>query len=254
MIPLIEAHRGDSSNAPENTLAAFERALVLGVPWIELDVHPAKDGTLMVIHDDTVDRTTDGSGAVSDLSVEHLLRLDAGLKFSSAYAGERIPRLIDVLEMVAPTATRINVEIKSSPPGMDVPQAIVTLLRRFRKQADYVVSSFDLQSLLGVRAIDSAIALALIGSAPEILAHAERHHLPWIHGDRATLTTEAVMRAHAQGIRVNVWTVDQPERLAYWMGIGVDKICTNRPALMLTAAAKSEGQAGEPNDDSDTSP
>ena len=147
MNPLIEAHRGDSSNAPENTRAAFARALRLDVPWIELDVHPARDGTLMVIHDATVDRTTGGSGAVCDLSVEQLLGLDAGLKFSREYAGERIPRLLDVLEMAVPTPTRINIEIKASPPGLNVPQAVVSLLRQFGRQGDFIVSSFDLRAL-----------------------------------------------------------------------------------------------------------
>jgi glycerophosphoryl diester phosphodiesterase len=236
MMPLIEAHRGDSSNAPENTLSAFERALRLGVPWIELDVHPAKDGTLMVIHDDTVDRTTDGSGAVIDLSVAQLSRLDAGRKFSPAYTGERIPRLLDVLEMVAHTATRINVEIKSSPKGMDVPRAVVEVLRRFGKQCDYMVSSFELRCLLDVRAIAPEITLALIGKMPEILTRGEQHHFPWIHGNHTTVTRETVMDAHAQGIHVNVWTVDDAESWPSWRDVGVDMICTNRPALMLTAA------------------
>lgn len=236
MMPLIEAHRGDSHNAPENTLSAFERAFRLGVPWIELDVHPARDGTLMVIHDDTVDRTTDGSGAVCDLSVEQLSRLDAGRKFSPDYTGERIPRLVDVLDRVAPTATRINVEIKSSPEGMDVPGAVVEVLRQFGKHRDYMVSSFELRCLLDVRAIAPDIGLALIGKMPEILTLAEQHHLPWIHGNQSTVTRETVLRAHSQGIRVNVWTVDDVERWPFWRDVGVDKICTNRPALMLAAA------------------
>ena len=89
---VIEAHRGDSANAPENTLSAFERALRLGVPWIELDVHPAADGTLMVIHDPTVDRTTSGSGGVCDMTAGELLRLDAGSWFAPAFAGETAGR------------------------------------------------------------------------------------------------------------------------------------------------------------------
>lgn len=238
MIPLIEAHRGDSSNAPENTHSAFACALRLGVPWIELDVHPARDGTLMVIHDDRVDRTTDGSGAVCELSVDQLSRLDVGVKFSPAYAGERIPRLVDILEMVAPTATRINVEIKSSPRGMHVPQTVVDLMRRFGKQRDYLVSSFDLRSLLDVRAVDSQIPLALIGKMPDLLAQAVRHQLPWIHANHTTVTRDAIMHAHAQGIHVNVWTVDDPERWSFWRDAGVDKICTNRPALLLEAATR----------------
>ena len=233
MTPLIEAHRGDSSNAPENTLAAFERAVRLGVEWIELDVHPAQDGTLMVIHDDTVDRTTDGSGAVCGLSVDELRCLDAGAKFSRAFTGEKIPRLIDVLDMLAPVATRLNVEIKSSPPGLDAPLSMATLLRRFGKQRDYVVSSFDLRALLDVRAIAPELALALIGDGPEILMQAGRHHLPWIHGSHTTVTREIVAQAHSQAISVNVWTVDDLRTLPFWKSVGVDKVCTNRPALML---------------------
>ena len=247
MTPLIEAHRGDSSNAPENTLPAFERAIRLAVPWIELDVHPAKDGTPMVIHDDTVDRTTNGSGAVCDLTVDELLHLDAGSAFSPAYAAEKIPRLIDVLEMVVPTATRLNVEIKSSPQGTNVPQTVVELLHQFGKQREYTVSSFDLHSLVQVRTIDPDITLALIGNGPEILTHAAQHRLPWIHGNHATVTKEIVTRAHAQGIRVNVWTVDCPEKYPLWKAVGVDKLCTNRPARMLAGARQWERQTEVPN-------
>jgi len=233
--PLIEAHRGDSGNAPENTLAAFARALNLGVPWIELDVHPAADGTLMVIHDDTVDRTTDGSGAVGDLTVDELSRLDAGVGFSTIYTGERIPRFLDVLELVAPTQTRINVEIKRPPKGMDVARGVVDCLCAFGKQHEYTVSSFDMQTLLDVRKIDPRITLAPIGKMPDILTKAERHGFPWVHGEQSTVTREAIARAHEQGIRVNVWTVDDPERLPFWMDAGVDKICTNQPAFLLDA-------------------
>ncbi|MEI6491476.1 MAG: glycerophosphodiester phosphodiesterase family protein [Verrucomicrobiota bacterium] len=233
MTPQIEAHRGDSSNAPENTLAAFERANRLGISWIELDVHPAKDGTLMVIHDDTVGRTTDGSGAVCEMSLDELLTLDAGVKFSPEFTGEKIPRLCDVLQKFGSGATRLNVEIKASRPGFDVPQTVAELLHRFDKQRRHVVSSFDLQSLLDVRAIDSELTLALIGNGPEILAQAEHHRLPWIHCKHTTMTGAIVARAHEQGISVNVWTVDDPATIPFWKAIGVDKVCTNRPALWL---------------------
>lgn len=235
-LPLIEAHRGDSANAPENTLAAFDRAICLGVASIELDVRPALDGTLVVIHDETVDRTTDGRGAVRRLSVDDLFRLDAGAKFSPEYAGERIPRLIDVLELARDRATRLNIEIKSSPAGVDVPVAVVDLLRRFGKQNDYTVSSFHLQALLDVRKIAPEITLAIIGNGPDILPQALLHQFPWIHAKHTTITREAVLRAHANSIRVNAWTVDDPATLPDWAKIGVDKICTNRPAQMLAAA------------------
>ncbi|MFW6153809.1 MAG: glycerophosphodiester phosphodiesterase [Planctomycetota bacterium] len=233
---LIEAHRGDSSNAPENTLAAFERAVALGVPSIELDVHAARDGTLMVIHDDTVDRTTNGTGAVADLSCEELGRLDAGAWFSAAYAGQRPPTLLDVLRVVAPAATRLNVEVKASPRGDAVAASLVRLLRQVSKQHEYVVSSFDLACLLEVRRLDDGITLALLGTMPDILPLAEKHTLPWIHCHHKSVTAEGVRRAHDRGIAVNVWTVNDPATLGAWRRLGIDKLCTNRPAAMLAAA------------------
>ena len=233
MSPLIEAHRGDSSNAPENTIAAFERAIRLGVASIELDIHPCKDGTLMVIHDDTVDRTTDGSGSVSDFTVEQLLCLDAGAKFSPEFKGERIPRLTEVLQLTANTSTLLNIEIKASSPGSGVSRAVVEHLCRFGRQAEYIVSSFDLEELLDVRAHCSEVTLALIGKSADILPVAERHHIPWIHAEHTTVSRETIARAHSAGIRVNVWTVNDPKTLHYWQEIDVDKVCTNRPETML---------------------
>jgi glycerophosphoryl diester phosphodiesterase len=233
MPPLIEAHRGDSSNAPENTIAAFALALRLGVASIELDIHPCKDGTLMVIHDDTVDRTTDGSGSVSDFTVEQLHFFDAGAKFSPEFKGERIPRLNEVLQLVANTSTLLNIEIKGSSPGSGISRAVVDHLCRFGKQGEYIVSSFELEALLAVRAHCSEVTLALLGKSAGILPVAERHHIPWIHAEHTTVSRETIARAHSGGIRVNVWTVDDPETLPYWQEIGVDKVCTNRPARML---------------------
>jgi glycerophosphoryl diester phosphodiesterase len=232
---VIEAHRGDSTNAPENTLAAFRAAVALPVKWIELDVHPTQDGALVVIHDDTVDRTTDGSGAVCDLTREALRRLDAGSWFDAQFAGERIPTLAEVLDLVAPTGTRLNIEIKSPPPGLDVARPVVELLRQAGKAREYVVSSFDLSVLLEVQATAPEITLALIGLGPEILPLALQHRLPWIHGYHATLDEAIIREAHANGIKVNAWTVDDPSTLTAWVAKGLDKLCTNRPATMLAA-------------------
>jgi glycerophosphoryl diester phosphodiesterase len=237
MKPLIEAHRGDSANAPENTLAAFARALNLGVPSIELDVHSAKDGTLVVIHDETVDRTADGSGRVWDMTLDELLRLDVGVRFGKEFTGERIPQLSEVLRMVAPTRTLLNVEIKASPARANVPRELVRLIRQFAKQREYLVSSFDLSCLMEVRAMAPEIPLALIGKGPKILTLAGKHDLPWIHCNYRIVDKELVAQAHRQGVLVGVWTVNGPDTLPFWLALGVDKICTNRPAPMLAAAA-----------------
>lgn len=236
LLPAIEAHRGDSSNAPENTLAAFRAAIDLKAPWIELDVHPTRDGALVVIHDDTIERTTGASGAVSDLSLAEIQKLDAGSWFSQRFTGEHIPQLAEVFEMVAPTATRLNIEIKAAPEGLDVSHGVVDLLRRYQKEREYVVSSFDLPALLQVQALAPEVPLAILGWGPDLLLIARQYHFPWIHGFFATMDSDTVVQAQASGIGVNVWTVDDPETLASWRVMGVDKICTNCPALMLAVA------------------
>ena len=189
----------------------------------------------MVIHDDRVDRTTNGSGAVCDLTADELCGLDAGSKFSPEFRGERIPRLEDVLELVQPTGTRLNIEVKFSSNSLILPQVLVDMLGRFGKQCEYKVSSFDLDVLLAVRALNPEITLALIGHGPEILKQAVDNQIPWIHGKHTSVTPEIVTRAHAQGICVNIWTMDDPGKYAYWQSVGVDKLCTNQPAKMISA-------------------
>jgi glycerophosphoryl diester phosphodiesterase len=240
----IEAHRGDSANAPENTLAAFRRAAKLGVRSTELDVHPSLHGTLVVLHDETLERTTDGAGPVGDKTVEELRRLDAGSWFRAQYAGERLPTLRQVLQLLAPTQTALNIEIKASARTRNVAKSVVGLLRQFGKEREYTVSSFDLEAVLAVRAIAPETTLALIGEGPQMLPPAIEHRLPWIHCHRTTLDERLVAAAHAADIRLNVWTVDDPAEMLRWQGMGVDKLCTNQPAVMLAALAEAGG--GEP--------
>lgn len=233
--PLIEAHRGDSSRSPENTMAAFERAVEIGVPWIELDIHPARDGTLVVIHDATVDRTTNGRGAVADMTFQELHRLDAGSWFGPEFQGQKIPRLEEVLEVVAPTGTRLNIEVKAFPPGSNVPARLVGRLREFRRGKDSVVSSFDLPALLEVAAIAPDVPLGLIGKAQKVLPCAREHRFAWIHAQHDSLTPSLAAEAHDNNITVNAWTVDDPGTLPAWQAMGLDKLCTNRPSVMLAA-------------------
>ena len=113
---MIEAHPGSSCDSPENSMAAFRRAVALGVHSIELDIHESRDGELVVMHDPTVDRTTDGTGAIADLTVCALRRLDCGRWKGEAFAGERIPTLEEVLVFVASRNVCLNVEVKAFAP------------------------------------------------------------------------------------------------------------------------------------------
>jgi glycerophosphoryl diester phosphodiesterase len=230
---IIEAHRGARAEAPENTLAAFQRALDLKAHSIELDIHPAADGTLVVIHDDTLDRTTDGTGPVAALNLRDLRKLDAGAKIHADFAGERIPTLGEVMGRLAPTPTLLNIEIKRPPPGMRVAEGVVQLLRHYGQAERYVVSSFDADALLAVRRLAPEVKLALIGEAAAVLARARELHLPWIHCSHPSLTVELVRQAHADGIRVGVWTVNDTEQVRHWAANGVDRIITDNPRAML---------------------
>ncbi|MDQ0896529.1 glycerophosphodiester phosphodiesterase family protein [Paenibacillus sp. V4I7] len=138
---LVIAHRGAKGEAPENTMAAFRLGLEQGCDAIELDIHLSKDGEIVVIHDDTMHRTTDISGKVNELTLAELKQADAGRWFHEKYAGERVPLLEEVFDLV-PANIMINVEVKYSY-GRKLESALVELMRRKNRIHNVVVSSFD---------------------------------------------------------------------------------------------------------------
>lgn len=214
-------------------MTAFRQAAELGARWIELDVHATRDGVPVVIHDSRLGRTTNGSGPVCELAWEEITRLDAGGWRAPAFVGEPVPRFEDVARWAADAGVSLNTEIKARPCA----EPVALILRKLGKEREWVVSSFDLDTLLDVRACTPEIALALIGNGPDCLCAALEHGLPWIHCQFRTATPDVVARAHAAGIRVHVWTMDDPALYAHWARRGVDKVCTNRPGPMLRAAS-----------------
>jgi len=232
-IPSVEAHRGASAECPENTLAAFRRAVAIGAPSIELDVHVSRDGELVVMHDETVQRTTGGQGRIADLALADLRRLECGSHKHPGFAGEPIPTLAEALALTRAHGVRFNVEVKAfTAPG--APVRLASLLREFAPpEGSHVVSSFSLEALMQVRAADAGIPLALLGNFPAILEQAAARGIPWVHGHSQGVSPEGVATAHAAGLRVMVWTVNEPVLFAYCAGAGVDKVCTDKPALML---------------------
>jgi len=230
------AHRGASAVAPPNTLAAFRRAAELGADGIELDVHLSADGVPVVIHDATVDRTTDGTGRVADLPLSALKELDAGSWFDLAFAGERIPTLGEVFEEVGRTLL-INVELKVAP-GEDqgLEAAVVALVERHGLQERVLLSSFNPMALRRVRRLAPGIPLGLLYEAAtlsrlaRLVAWAMRGLRPEaIHPHWRLIRPSTVRRAHARGRRVVAWTVDEPSGMQRLVGWGVDGIITNHP-------------------------
>ena len=222
------AHRGSSGTHPENTIAAFLAAANDGADMCELDVQATRDGAVVVIHDDTVDRTTDGHGAVAALTLEEIQRLDASVKFP-AYRGERIPTLEEVM-----TAMRgklgLNIEIKEGA----VEREVCGLMRKHDALGTSMVSSFEWRALEAVRAIDREIRVgllaeknrdALIDAASAMNAYAVNPRFDMVD---ATFCGNA----HARGLKVLVWTVDAPEAMRVLIDAGIDGIMTNYPARL----------------------
>jgi len=235
---VVEAHRGASADYPENTLRAFRAACAVGARWIELDIHQCADGELVVMHDPKVDRTTNGKGAIAELTLAQLRGLDAGSWRGPQFAGEPVPTLEEVLALVRAAGTCLNVEVKKFA-RPEAARRLAELLRAYAPTdgGSHVVSSFELEALLQVRAQDAGIPLAFLSSKAGGVATAIEHGFPWVHLHFGAVNPDTVAAAHAAGVRVMTWTMDRAERFAHYTRLGVDKVCTNHPAYMLAARA-----------------
>lgn len=215
-------HRGASKTFPENTLAAFRAACDAGADLCELDVQLSRDGAVVVIHDDTVDRTTNGRGAVANLTLAELKALDAG-------RGERIPTLDEVF---AATAGRcgLNVELKIA--GLE-PQ-VAEIMRKHDATSTSMVSSFDWGALDAMRKLAPEIRAGVLAEKkPErMLEAAARMHAYAINPRYDLVTPGLCTTAHERGFKVLVWTVDVPDAMRTLIDAGVDGIMTNYPDRM----------------------
>ncbi len=235
--PLILAHRGANQRAPENTLAAFRLAVDMGADGVELDVQLCKDGEAVVIHNFTVDETTDGQGWVKDFTLAELQALDAGDWYATEFAGECIPTLAQVLRELGPRLV-LNIELKTTMPFTDGLEAeVVRLVEDANLVRRVIISSFDPVALWRVRRLNRHISTGLL-YAPDLPRYLRDHWLQplarpaALHPRWDMLDERTVTAAHRRGLAVRPWTCDDPDalrRLASW---GVDAIITNRPDLL----------------------
>jgi glycerophosphoryl diester phosphodiesterase len=237
--PLFIAHRGYSARYPENTLAAFRAAGDAGARMIELDVTMSKDRHLVVIHDNTVDRTTNGSGAVRALTLEQLRSLDAGSWFDPRFKGEPLPTLAEVLDAVKGHLW-VNIEIKpeayeSAGPDDAVERQVVALVRERSMVDDVLVSSFEWRVLENLRRRDGDIALGLLSdvAADDRLVDWYRRidAFSW-HPDYRVLTRAQVHRLHAMGANVFPYAVDGRIATPAMLEMGVDGLIVDDPQQM----------------------
>ena len=253
--PLFFAHRGGSALAPENTLEAFRSAVELwGADVLEMDVHRTRDGELVVIHDDRVDRTTDGTGAVRDLDLSEVQDLDAGFHFrdlgeeaSFRGHGVQIPLFRDVLEALP--EVRMNVDAK----GDDATRPLLELVREAGAEHRVLLASVEEEGRadrLGYEGPTSAtrrqirifVASHRLPGGGPYTPRADALQVPYRWEGRQVTTPRLVSQAHRRNLPVHVWTVDAPEIMCTLLKWGVDGIQTDRPDLLARVLHEETGR------------
>ncbi len=235
--PLVIAHRGYSARYPENTLAAFAAALEIEADAIELDITLTADRQLVVIHDETLDRTTNGSGLVRNHTLSELRQLDAGSWFDSRFSGERIPTLIEVLDLVQ-NRILLNVEIKpeayeSEHPADAIEQQLLCLLREKNLEHSVIISSFHHDLLQDMQSQFVQIARAALYDP--IMGPLDPNSICETLGTVAfnphheSLTPNQVTSLHESGHFVFPYTVNSPQRMQTLLEWGVDGLFTDDP-------------------------
>jgi glycerophosphoryl diester phosphodiesterase len=238
--PWLIAHRGYRARYPENTLIAFKAALDADVPMIELDVRLSKDRKLVVFHDATLERTTNGHGQVNNYTLKQLKKLDAGSWFDPEFAGEQVPELSEVLDLTNGRAL-VNIEIKphsyeAHHPTDSIEHQIVSLIHS-RSMADFVlISSFDQKILRRLTRINQSPALGLISRQPADRDTIEKCNqigaISW-HPNHQILTHDQVKMMHAADIRVFPYNADTVEEIKRVVDMEVDGVISSDFGKML---------------------
>ena len=240
--PLVIAHRGDSTNAPEQTLAAYELAIERGADMIEADVRRTRDNRLVMLHDATLHRTTSGSGRVADFDFPELRRLDAGSWFSPAFAGQVVPTLDELFDLAERRDVALCLEVKAedSKAAIDLALAVAERIsRRGRLQRD-VLSSFDQQALGAALRAHPGLSLAPdrlpergASTVEELVAQASAIGAPIIQHHHADLDASIVAGCHAAGLAIWPWPTTAAADIKRVHGMGVDAFMGDDVAAMV---------------------
>jgi glycerophosphoryl diester phosphodiesterase len=230
------AHRGFSGKYPENTMLAFSKAIELGVDGIELDVHLTKDNQLVIIHDELIDRTTDGKGLVSDYTYDELQQFDASAGFRGVYSVNRIPTLREYFELVKPVDGFItNIELKTGInvyPGIE--EKVNDMINEFGLADRIIISSFNHYSVLRAKKLNPDIKCGFLCESWIINfgAYTKKQGIECVHPMHWTLTNETVKEIKNNGIEINTWTVNDEKQVKRLYDLGVDAVIGNNPDIV----------------------
>jgi glycerophosphoryl diester phosphodiesterase len=233
--PLVIAHRGASLFAPENTMAAFNFAVEVGAHAIELDAKLSMDGEVVVMHDSTLDRTTDGTGTVRSHTVMELKALDAGSRFGESFTGETVPILADVFDSLVGKIL-INVELTNYATPFDrLPEKVISLIVHRGIENDVLISSFNPVALIRSKRIAPDIPIGLLSrGTPRLLINRmmrswityDSYHPAWEH-----VSQDLIEQERRMGNRIHVWTLNSPEEMINLVKAGVNGVITDDPSL-----------------------
>ena len=220
---ILTGHRGAAELEPENTRLSIQKAIDLSVDQVEIDVHLTRDQHLVVIHDATVDRTTDGQGAVADFALEEIKQLDAG-------KGERIPTLQEVIDLVRGKVV-LQIELK----GPDTAEPVVRAVERNSMESEVLLTSFVHERLREARQLNPSLALGALWSNPpdDACKQAIDMGAEAIHIQHQNIDAQLVQKAHAHGLKIRAWNPDTVEEIQRAIDLGVDAIGSNRPDLLI---------------------
>lgn len=232
----IYAHRGSSGTHPENTLAAFQAAAELNIHGVELDVHLTKDGELVVIHDETINRTSTGEGFIKDLTLAELRAFDYGSWFGDEFAGERIPTLEEVLAIFQDTAHHVNIELKSDVfPYEGMGEKVLYAIERMRMAQRVVISSFDHEAIREFKKMAPHIEVALLTMEVLVDAYDYARFIPAdaLHISLPTAQRKMTKEALLKGAIIRVFTVNKVEYALALQQLGVHAMFTDFPEEMM---------------------
>lgn len=232
---LLLGHRGAMGLAPENTVTSIKMALEYNVDLFEIDVHLSNDKKIIVMHDEKVDRTTTGTGYISQLSSKYIKSLDAGMKFSERFKGERVPFLEEIFELMKYNHVLLNIEIKNGPVFYKgIEKQVIQLIDRYNYYERIIISSFDHYTLKTVKEINKNIYTGLLYGC-NILnfeEYVEKLQVAAVHPHYHWVTKELIKKMHKRNIAVNTWVVNDPQEYKKFSRMGVDSIGTNFPDRM----------------------
>ena len=237
------AHRGFSGKYPENTMLAFRKAMEVGADGIELDVQLTRDGHVVIIHDETVDRTTNGTGDVGAYLLEDLQKLDASYIYTGQMGFNKVPTLGEYFELVKDTQIVTNIELKTSlNPYPGIEAKVLELIREFKLEDRIIISSFNHFSVMRMKALSPELQYGFLSDTWILDAgsYTKRYNVDCYHPSVAMTNQELVDDLKANRCQINVWTVNTAEEIRDLYHKGVDYVIGNYPDLTASVLKELE--------------